>query len=55
VYYLFWLPLCWVPMIGAVLIGSHGRFMLGFSMAAVLGVAMVAYTFRLREVREVEE
>jgi hypothetical protein len=26
--------------------------MLGFSLAAVLGVAMTAYTFRLREVRE---
>ena len=55
VYYLFWLPLCWVPMIGALLIGNQERFMLGFSMAAVLGVAMVAYTFRLKEVREVED
>jgi MFS family permease len=54
VYYLFWLPLCWVPVLGAVLIGAHNHFMLGFSIAMVLGVAMVFYTFRLREVREVE-
>lgn len=55
VYYLFWLPLCWVPVIGALLIGSQQRFMLGFSIALVLCVAMVVYTFRLREVRVVEE
>ena len=55
VYYLFWLPLCWVPMLGAVLIGNHQRFMLGFSIAMALCIALVGYTFRLREVREVEE
>lgn len=55
VYYLFWLPLCWVPMIGALLIGSHGRFMLGFSLAAVLSTAVICYTFRLREVRDLEQ
>lgn len=55
VYYLFWLPLCWVPLLGAVLIGNHHHFMLGFSIATVLCVVLVGYTFRLREVREVEE
>ncbi len=54
VYYLFWLPLCWVPVLGALLIGSQQRFMLGFSLAMLLCVTMVAYTFRLREVRETE-
>lgn len=55
VYYLFWLPLCWVPLLGAVLIGSKGNFMLGFSIAFFLCLVMIWYTFRLREVREVEE
>lgn len=55
VYYLFWLPLCWVPLLGAVLIGSHNRFMLGFTIACVLCVAVIWYTFRLREVRELED
>ena len=52
-FYLFLAPLCWVPFVGALLIGQQGRFLLGFHLSAFLILAMVVYTFRLREVREV--
>ncbi len=51
-FHLYLAPLCWVPLLGALLIGSQGRFMLGFWLSALLTLAMVAYTFRLREVRD---
>jgi len=54
VYYLIWAPLCWVPFVGALLIGSGHRFMLGFALAAVVSLVMLRYTMRLREVRDVE-
>ncbi|MEN6401986.1 MAG: MFS transporter, partial [Armatimonadia bacterium] len=47
-------PLCWVPFFGSLAIGTGGRFVMGFSIAAVLALAMMRYTFRLREVREFE-
>jgi MFS family permease len=52
-FYLFLAPLCWVPLVGALLIGQHGHFLLGFHLSAFLILAMVVYTFRLREVREI--
>jgi MFS family permease len=51
-FHLYLAPLCWVPLLGALLIGEHGRFMLGFWISAVVMLAMVVYTFRLREVRD---
>lgn len=51
-FYLYLAPLCWVPLLGALLIGERGEFMLGFSIAAALTLVMTAYTFRLREVRD---
>lgn len=54
VYYLIWAPLCWVPFVGALLIGKGNHFMFGFALAAVVSVAMLRYTFRLREVRDIE-
>lgn len=55
IYYAFIAPLCWVPLLGAALIGNSGRFMLGFIIATVLALVMVRYTLRLREVRDFEE
>ena len=52
-FYLFLAPLCWVPVVGALLIGSHGHFLLGFHLSALLTLGMVFYTFRLKEVREI--
>lgn len=54
VFYLVWLPMCWVPFLGALLIGSGHRFMLGFVLAALLSVMLVRFTLRLREVRDLE-
>lgn len=51
-FYLYLAPLCWVPLLGALLIGDQGRFMLGFWFSTVLTLAMLVYTFRLREVRD---
>ncbi|NPV48903.1 MAG: MFS transporter [Armatimonadetes bacterium] len=51
-FYLYLAPLCWVPLLGAVLIGEHGKFMLGFWISAILTLVMTVYTFRLREVRD---
>jgi MFS family permease len=54
VYYLIWAPLCWVPFLGALLIGSGNHFTLGFVLAAVVSLVMLRYTFRLKEVRDLE-
>lgn len=54
VFYLVWLPLCWVPFFGALLIGNAHRFTLGFTLAALLSLLLVRFTLRLREVRELE-
>jgi MFS family permease len=54
IYYLVWAPLCWVPLLGALLIGNAHRFMLGFVLAAIVGVALLRYTLKLKEVRDLE-
>ena len=54
IYYLMWAPLCWVPLLGALFIGSAHRFMLGFVLAALIGLFLLRYTLKLKEVRELE-
>jgi MFS family permease len=54
IYYVIWAPFCWVPFVGALLIGSGNHFTLGFALAAVVSLVMLRYTFRLKEVRDLE-
>jgi MFS family permease len=53
-FYVVLTPLCWVPVLGAVLVGQNGNFLLGFHLSAVLLAVMIFYTFRLREVRDLD-
>lgn len=54
VFYLVWLPMCWVPFFGALLIGSAHRFIVGFTISAALSLVLVRFTLRLKEVRDIE-
>lgn len=50
-YHTILFPLCWVPFFGSLVIGEAGRYTLGFTFAAVLGIGMMADLMRLSEVR----
>lgn len=51
-YYAILFPLCWVPLVGSIVIGQASRYTLGFAIALVLGMGMMMDLLRLSEVRE---
>lgn len=51
-YYASGLPLTFLPVLGAVLIGEEGRYEVGFAISLLLSVLMLWVLFGLREVRE---
>ena len=50
-YYSTGLPLAFVPVLGAVLIGARGQYALGFAVSVAAAVVMLVLAIRLREVR----
>jgi MFS family permease len=50
-YYTTALPLAFVPVLGAVLIGARGHYALGFALSGIAAIAALLLAFRLREIR----
>jgi len=51
-YYIVLLPLAAVPVAGSLIIGQEGRYILGFALSMIMGLAMLINVVKLGEIRE---